>query len=277
MSTTQRICLPPALFSRRLAVTLFLLAALLGIGHPGFAQLPAQIGIYWDSDYTQNSVTTDTYPDLMAGYLVLHDPPSTSGIVAWECCASVDGPAQILSWTLEGQALNVADEPCFSVALGGEPLPFSGDVLLATFLIQVNEPLPVTLSLNPLFFPSLPGQMSFIMEDQPDVLHPMFPVTEEPEVAWINGHIPNLQVDPQTLHFVGIPMGSTGVQTVTVTNDGATEGQLDVALVGDCDSFSLPGLSGLVTWQGRDSSGRQVPSGAYYVRLVTESRVHHQK
>ena len=30
-------------------------------------------------------------------------------------------------------------------------------------------------------------------------------------------------------------------------------------------------------WQGRDATGRQVPSGAYYVRLVTESRVYHQK
>jgi hypothetical protein len=30
-------------------------------------------------------------------------------------------------------------------------------------------------------------------------------------------------------------------------------------------------------WQGRDSGGRQVPSGAYYVRLVADGRVDHRK
>jgi hypothetical protein len=30
-------------------------------------------------------------------------------------------------------------------------------------------------------------------------------------------------------------------------------------------------------WQGRDARGRRVPSGAYYVRLVTNGRVDHQK
>ena len=30
-------------------------------------------------------------------------------------------------------------------------------------------------------------------------------------------------------------------------------------------------------WQGRDTEGRQVPSGAYYVRLVTDTRMDHQK
>jgi len=30
-------------------------------------------------------------------------------------------------------------------------------------------------------------------------------------------------------------------------------------------------------WQGRDDSGRPVPSGAYYVRLVTEGRIDRRK
>jgi len=30
-------------------------------------------------------------------------------------------------------------------------------------------------------------------------------------------------------------------------------------------------------WQGRDNSGRQVPSGAYYVRLVTNGMVDSRK
>jgi len=30
-------------------------------------------------------------------------------------------------------------------------------------------------------------------------------------------------------------------------------------------------------WQGRDSGGRKVPSGAYYVRLVADGRIDHHK
>jgi hypothetical protein len=30
-------------------------------------------------------------------------------------------------------------------------------------------------------------------------------------------------------------------------------------------------------WDGRDEAGRAVPSGAYYARLVTDSRVDHLK
>ena len=33
-----------------------------------------------------------------------------------------------------------------------------------------------------------------------------------------------------------------------------------------------PGLSGLVTWDGRDDGGRRVPSGVYLARFLADGR-----
>ena len=125
------------------------------------------------------------------------------------------------------------------------------DVLLATFQIQVTEPLPVTLSLGPIYFASLPGQMAFIMADHTDLLLPMPTVTGEPEVAWINGHIPYLEVEPAALHFFDTVIGYTLVKTVTVSNLGLVPGYLDISLIGECGPFSLPGVSGPGDRSGR--------------------------
>lgn len=219
----------------------------LAVGFSGSVLAQDNIGIFWDSAFTQDSAVTNTYPDILSGYLVLMNPSTDAGVLGWECCAEVDGPGQFLSWTLEGQAINVNSPPCFAVGIAPDPLPSDGDVLLATFQIMVTEPLPVTLSLRPDFQPSLPDHMSFIPGDNPGTLLPMTTISGQPEVAWINGHIPNLAVDPATLHFENTTLGTEVIQTVTVTNQGAIPGQLDIALTGDCTGFSLPGISGLVT------------------------------
>ncbi|MCK9996476.1 MAG: choice-of-anchor D domain-containing protein, partial [Candidatus Krumholzibacteria bacterium] len=219
----------------------------LGIGFPGPARGQDNLGIFWDNTYTQDSTVIDTYPGFLTGYLVLKDPSTPSGLLGWECCVDVDGPGQFTSWALEGNAMNVASPPCFMVGIGDLPLPSDPDVLLATFQIMVTEPLPVILSVRPDYHPSVPGQMSFIPADDPSALLPMTTLSGQPEVAWINGHIPNLEVNPETLHFEGTIIGTQVVKTVTVSNLGAIPGYLDVALTGDCGPYSLPGLSGLVT------------------------------
>jgi hypothetical protein len=247
MNTTRKHFSPVAIPIIRLAFILAVVAVCLGTGFAGPSLGQDNIGIFWDAAYTQDSTTTNTYPSILTGYLVLKDVSTPFGLLGWECCADVDGPAQFISWLIEGQAINVATVPCFMVGISPDPIPSDGDALLATFQILVTEPLPVSLSVRPLYIPSVPDQMSFIPADDPGALLPMTTASGQPEVAWINGHIPNLQVDPTSLHFDNTIIGTQVVKTVTVSNVGSTPGFLDVALTGDCGTFSLPGLSGPVT------------------------------
>ncbi len=247
MITIQSPFSPTVIRFSHLTLILAIAMTCLGIGIPGSAQAQDNLGIFWDNAYTQDSATIDSYPGFLTGYLVLKDPSTPAGLLGWECCVDVDGPGQFISWVLEGEAMNVASPPCFTVGIGELPLPSETDVLLATFQIMVTEPLPVILSVRPDYRPSVPDQMSFIPADDPSALLPMTTVTGQPEVAWINGHIPNLEVNPATLHFDETIIGTQVVKTVTVSNLGAAPGYLDVALTGDCGPYSLPGLSGPVT------------------------------
>jgi len=52
-----------------------------------------QIGIFWDQAYTQSDTTTSTPGEIITGHLVIFDPTSSGGILAWECEVDVDGPA----------------------------------------------------------------------------------------------------------------------------------------------------------------------------------------
>ena len=247
MNSTRRLYSPVTIQISRLTFILAIAVVCLSAGFPGHSLGQDNIGIFWDAAYTQDSTTTDTYPSILTGYLVLKDVSTPFGLLGWECCADVDGPGQFISWLIEGQSINVATEPCFMVGISPDPIPSDGDALLATFQILVTEPLPVSLSLTPTSIPSVPDQMSFIPADDPGALLPMTTASGQPEVAWINGQIPNLEVDPTTLHFDNTIIGTQVVKTVTVSNVGSIPGFLDVTLTGDCDTFSLPGLSGPVT------------------------------
>ena len=233
----------------RFSLILAVVAVVLGSGFADSAQGQDTIGVYWDGAYTQDTTTTSTtgFPHILTGYVVIKDPSSSSGLSGWEACAEVDGPGLFLSWTLEGQASNFSSEPCFKVGISGPPWPSQGDVLLATCQVMVTEYLPVTLSLTPDSKASLPGEMSYTPADEPDSPRPLTTVTGQPEVAWINQYLFDLEVDPATLHFDNTYIGSTVVKTVTVTNHGTEPGYLDVFTTGDCAQYSLPGLSGPVT------------------------------
>jgi len=156
-----------------------------GIAAP--AQGQDNIGLYWDNNYTEFSTTTESIPEILTGHLVLKDPSTTSGLSGWECCAEADGPGQFISWVFEGQATNFTSSPCFRVGISGPPLPSQADVLLATFEIMVTEFQAVTLSLRPDYVPSVPGQMSFYLADDPATPLPMTTTSGLPDVAWVNG------------------------------------------------------------------------------------------
>jgi len=249
MNFVRSTHMPTSIRFGRFTLIMAVVAVLLGSGFAGTAQAQDTIGIYWDGAYTQDTTTTSTtgFPHILTGYVVIKDPSTTAGISGWEACAEVDGPGLFLSWTLEGQASNFDSEPCFKVGISGPPLPSLGDVLLATCQVMATEYLPVTLSLTPDSKASLPGEMSYTPADEPGSPRPMTTANGQPEVAWINRYLFDLEVVPATLHFDNTYIGSTVVKTVTVTNRGTEPGFLDVFTAGDCDQYSLPGLSGPVT------------------------------
>ncbi len=205
------------------------------------------VGIYFDTIYTQNSFDVAITPSLVTGYLVMHNPSATAGVGGWELCAEIDGPAQFTNWTLEGQTINTSPTPCFTVGIGGPPLPAGENVLLATFQMVVEDKLPVTISLVPKFNPSLPNQMSYLDGADLGSILPMSTVSGNSEVAFINEDVPWYEVTPQTLAFWDVNIGQSQTKSVSVTNVGGGLLQLDIGLAGDCTGFALPGISGPVS------------------------------
>jgi len=250
MLPIRSVNLPTALFSGRLILVLAVAFSCFGAGFPEPVQAQDHIGIFWDGAFTHDSTITSTvgFPHILTGYVVLKDPSTTSGLTGWEACAEVDGPGLFLSWTLEGsQATNFSSEPCFKVGIGGVPLPTPGDALLATFQVMVTEYLPVALSLVPDSKASLPGEMSYTPADDPGSPRPVTTVDGQPETAWINRYLLDIDVDPGFLNFDNIFIGAQSVQNVTVTNYGTDPKYINIFLAGDCLPFTLPGLSGPVT------------------------------
>ncbi|MGD9549280.1 MAG: choice-of-anchor D domain-containing protein [Candidatus Krumholzibacteriia bacterium] len=212
-----------------------------------------QVGIYFDQAYTQNEFLVETMPALVTGYLVLIEPSAAAGVGGWELCADIDGPAEFFNWALEGQTINADQPPCFTVGIGGPPLPGGSAVLLATFQMVVTEYLPVSLSLKPKFFASIPGSMAYLDGADPEIVIPMTTVTGVPEVAFVNSSIPVPDVSVRSLNFTDTPIGLPVTKQVVVSNVGGGFLLLDVALQAGCTDFSLPGLSGPVQVPGGSS------------------------
>lgn len=246
MYTTRHGFSPATARFNHLFLTLMIALLCVGAGFPGAARAEDNISIFWDADFTRDATTVNTFPGIVTGYLVLKDPSISYGVTGWELCASVEGPAQLIGWTLEGNAINVGTPPCFAVGIGPVPLRSDRDVLLATFQVMVNGPAPVALSVGLATQPSVPDQMSYVAYGGD--LIAMTTLSGQPEVAWINDEIPHFTVDPTALFFNDSPVGIETVQTLTVSNFSGVPGDLDITLATNgCDVFSLPGISGPVT------------------------------
>ncbi len=211
------------------------------------------VGIYWDQAFTQTALNGVAVPSLVTGYLVMHNPSAAAGVGGWELCADLEGPGQFTGWTLEGQTINTSPPPCFTVGIGGPPLPAGETVLLATFQILVEGPLPIALSLEPKYNASLPGSMAYLDGADPEIVLPLATVTGTPQVAWINDDVPVFGVSPVALGFWDTRIGEAQTKAVTVTNQGRVSLELDIALAGDCPGFSLPGVSGPLSLGGGES------------------------
>jgi hypothetical protein len=223
-----------------LALGLLVLCA----GSASIAQPDDVIGIYFDPAYTQTEISITDLPAMVTGYLVLKNPTSGYPVNGWECCAEIEGDAIFVSWELEGQALNVLTPPCFTVGIGGEPLPYGDDILLATFEVLVESPTPVIFSLDQTYFASIPDEMAYLSGANGDELFAMYTATGLPQVASINEDTPWPEVFPAALSFGERPIGSTTTRNLTVSNVGGGLLYLDISVPDSVPEFFLPGLSG---------------------------------
>ena len=195
---------------RPLILSIVIISATLvgfGAGTPAAAQ--NEVGIYWDTGYVETENLVNPVPGALAGYIVVHDATTVSGVLGWELCVEVEGNGDFIAWNLEGETINVATPPCFTVGLN-EPLPpAEGAVLLATFEYLVSDGRPAVFSLVPLASALLLDQMSFVSGDNPNELIPLVTPEGVPEVAWINRENPWPEFDVQELDFGTYLVGST--------------------------------------------------------------------
>ena len=246
------------------------------------------VGLYFDTGFSQDQVITDTPYTQLNAYLVMHNPSEPAGVGAWELALKLKGDSYLLNSTLEGDHVNAGTGNEFYVGLGNQPLlpDPGGDILLGTFQILVTNPYPVEVlvQLIPTPTPSIPGLMSWIPWGDADNILPLLPVTGEWTVGWINAPVIS-PVETPTMGSRLLPNVPNPFNPTTRVNF-----ELDRAQPVQLIIFDLAGrqVRTLVddnlgagphhrVWNGRDDSGRQVSSGAYYARLVTESGMDHHK
>lgn len=220
-------------------VFIFLLLVL-----PTLATATDLVGIYFDEDYQNHSIQISQPNTIVTGYLVLQDPSSAAGVAGWELCVGIQGPGMLISWELAGQTINVETPPCFVVGVGDAPLPGGAQVLLGTFTMLVQEPEPITLSIEPVYFASIPGEMAYVTNDDPGEILAMYPTSGYADVAWINQEAPAADIYPLVLNYQEVAVGDFVDLTVTVANPGGGPLLLDLNITGD-ETFHLTDVYGV--------------------------------
>jgi len=229
------------LTSRTTHVWATLLILLLTV--PTMAAAYDRVGIYFDEAYQDYTLDVPEANTIVTGYLVLNDPDTEAGVAGWELCVGIEGPGMFLSWELEGQTINVETPPCFQVGVGDAPLPGGAQVLLATFTMLVQNPYPVTLTVGPIGHPSIPDEMAYLTNGEPQEIRTLYSSSGEPAVAWINQNMPGAVIEPSQVYYQEVAVGHSVTRTVTVTNPGGGPLVLDIAIEGS-GAFYLPSVSG---------------------------------
>jgi hypothetical protein len=255
------------------------------IGLTTLSTLPGQnqVGIYFDTEYRTNQTHTFDLNQVVQGYLVMNEPSDTSGVSAWELRTDIDGQATWLGWQLEGQAINFGSYQEFIVGIGGPPLPHGPQVLLASFAMMVTYPYPapVHIELFPIGQPSLPNAMAWAPASDPAMLMELVTSTGVPLVAGINVSNPSDVPESAAPLVTGLrpnvpnPFNpQTEIRFELARDQQARVAVYDVKgrLVKVLAEGDLAAGPHVRVWQGRDTGGRQVPSGVYYVLMETPDR-----
>ncbi len=254
-----------------LSVLVYLMAvAIISLGFCAVSTVQAQdeVGIYWDAAFTEPIGATPTIPGVITGYVVLHDPSGTGGVLGWEACIDAEGPGTLSGWDLQGQGINVGSGTCLTVGYAA-PLPQAANILLASFSLIATDVGPIELTMKPAWASSLPDLMSYIPGDSPGDLIAMTTTTGREIVAGVNGANPWLVVDQTEIDFGTIPLGETASRSLVLTNTGPDPIALNLLVSEFCDFFGLPGGAGPVTVPGLDSLVIEVTFSPFRENQVT--------
>lgn len=176
---------------------------------------------------------------------------ATVPVAGWEAMLRIDGPGLIASVEYEGETvINVLQPPGFMVGIGGQPLyPNDGVVKLATVNITILAPEPVTLTLEPVFYASLPGEISIL--DPEGGLHPLM----LPGPVGFNVCPYDCPLLTTEVFVPEIGLGETTTVGTAIMNydweKGCGSYVLDVFLDGGSPDFHLTTISGVVDWDYR--------------------------
>ena len=246
------------------------------------------VGIFFDPAYSIIDTKTFQTNQFVESYLVMLNPSETSGVGSWELAVDIEGGAQWLGWNIEGQHINIGRTDEFIVGLLGSPLPYAPEILLATGYLMVNQPFPnlVDLELKPVWDASIPGQMAWSPWHDTNMLMPLLPLTGQSIVAGVNwDSASEVEVSTpvaETRLLPNVPNPFNPMTEIRFELDRPQQVRVTVydvtgRLVKVLTDGPMEAGPQMRIWQGRDSGGRQVPSGVYYVRMVAGEKTDHMK
>jgi hypothetical protein len=171
------------------SLMILMAAALLLTGSNVSAQVDPSdngIGIYFDLEASVNGITVLPLEEFSA-HLLLTRPTAESGVVGWECRLRIEGQAEIIGWSLQGNAINPGIFPDFAVGIY-PALPWAAVIWLAELQMMVLDTQPVYLFLGPVTNATVEGQMVYIAPENIGTYIPMIWSTGGPgyPVASIN-------------------------------------------------------------------------------------------
>lgn len=207
------------------------------------------LGVFWDENYLSNNTYNNPTNAVIEGYLVLSEPSQSGGVSAWEAQIKIDATATLLSWQLEGDAINVGEGNEYVVGLG-TPLPFTSDALLATFtVLNLDANAETEIHGTPNFVPSVPGQMSWIAADLPSAL---LPIHTASGTSLLGSITPNQVIDtdwysvsPGAIDIPAVVVGTIVDNTIVVSNIGPVEILFEVNLQEPVYGFEILAGDGL--------------------------------
>lgn len=235
------------------------------------------IGIYFEPSGTQYVYHTTSPDEWVTAYLMIINPSAVPCILGWECCVEIVGGTGDVVWALAGNAINFAEQPCFSVGMTGSPLFGVECVLLATlFFTQQNPDEATYFYIHPLEFPSLPGVPAYADCTNPNNLIPLgwSSGSEELPVAMVNDPVAEMRpAAHRTRLYANVPNPCNPATSIRFDIAQPCLVQLDIVSLSGRKIKTIvneymPAATYERIWNGSDDSGRAVASGIYFYRLT---------